>query len=92
MKYLFINDFENISKIIEFGEDFNNIYIVMEYYNNMKEISSFIEYKFNSRVKDNLLNNIFNILIDTLINLHNNDIIHRDIKPQNILYNNLDKI
>ena len=88
---LYINDFENISKIIEFGEDFNNIYIVMEYYNNMKEISSFIEYKFNSRVKDNLLKNIFNILLDTLINLHNNGIIHRDIKPQNILYNNLDK-
>ena len=88
---LYINDFENISKIIEFGEDFNNIYIVMEYYNNMKEISSFIEYKFNSRIKDNLLKNIFNILLDTLINLHNNGIIHRDIKPQNILYNNLDK-
>ena len=63
----------------------------MEYYNNMKEISSFIEYKFNSRVKDNLLKNIFNILLDTLINLHNNGIIHRDIKPQNILYNNSNK-
>ena len=53
----------------------------------MKEIYSFIEYKFNSRVKYNLLKNIFNILLDILINLHNNRIIHIDIKPQKFLYN-----
>lgn len=67
---------------IDFQEDKNNYYIFTEYYGNYITVSEFLE---NYRPSVTELTTILTNLLMGLQTIHDNGIIHRDIKPDNIL-------
>jgi serine/threonine protein kinase len=77
-------DHPNIIKYVSKGSDQNGIYIITEYI----EGSNLKEFIANNRgiVNDKkLINKILKQLLSVLDYLHNHQIIHLDIKPENIL-------
>lgn len=83
LNFLKQNKHDNIVAIYDILRDDTNIYIIMEYCENgnlRKIINNFNE-------TDKIIN-IMKQLIDVLIFLHNNKIIHNDIKPENIVFTN----
>lgn len=73
---------ENILKLYEVIKENNSIYLILELCNR-GDLSMYIK----TNIKDNDLYYSFQI-IKGLEYLHNNNILHRDIKPQNILLHN----
>ena len=74
----------NIVTIYDVGEDHELAYIAMEYLEG-KELATYLEPK-----KQLPLDWILNIAIpvaDALAYAHRNDVVHRDIKPHNIFFN-----
>ena len=74
---------ENIVNVIDFGESGGCYYIVMEYYEGLT-VAELIEQR--SRVP---LDIAVNILLDVCLGLeaaHDKGIIHRDIKPGNVIF------
>jgi len=74
----------NIVTIYDVGEDHDLAYIAMEYLEG-KELATYLEPK-----KQLPLDWILNIAIpvaDALAYAHRNEVVHRDIKPHNIFYN-----
>lgn len=68
----------------------NGVYIMMEYanYGDLDRLNCFMREK-NLNVDRNVIWSIFSQLVDALAYLHRNRIIHRDIKPGNILLNRM---
>ena len=81
----------NIVEMYDVGEDDNNFYIVMEYVEG-KNLKQLLKKRKNLNVNEVI--DIMLQLTDGIAHAHDSYIIHRDIKPQNILIldNNLIKI
>lgn len=75
-------DHPNIPKVIEITEDEDFVFIVQEYVkgDSFKQI-----FKNNEKVSEKLLIFWMETLAKTLNYLHNQGVIHRDIKPDNIM-------
>lgn len=72
----------NIVQIYDVGEDEGNFYIVMEYVNG-KTLKQLIKRRGHLSIPEVI--DITNQLTDGLSHAHDSYIIHRDIKPQNIM-------
>jgi 5'-AMP-activated protein kinase catalytic alpha subunit len=79
LKFIKENPNKNIVKIEQIYEDFNYIYVVMEYL--PTTLTSVLDKKLNDKDK----NEITKQLANGINFLHQNGIIHRDIKPDNIM-------
>lgn len=73
----------NIIKCIDIIEELNYIYIIMEYCID-GDLSNII----GNPIKENIVKYYFGQLVNALFYLNKNNIIHRDIKPKNILLKN----
>ena len=82
----------HIVKYYKNFEENNCLYAIMEFMDN-KDMKNFIEVheELNKPIKEETIWNILLQSISALTYLHNNNVIHRDIKPGNIFMNN-DKI
>lgn len=77
----------NIIKLIDYFEDLENVYIITEYSEN-GNLMKFMDSN-RSKISFNTLKNIAYQICEAVCYLHENGIIHRDIKPQNIVVNNI---
>lgn len=73
----------NIIKCIDIIEELNYIYIIMEYCID-GDLSNII----GKPIKENIVKYYFGQIVNALFYLNKNNIIHRDIKPKNILLKN----
>ena len=93
LKAIFLNEalimrqinHRNIVKYIDHFDDNESIYIVMEYYEGTLLDQYLKDFPINDR--DHLYTSIFLPLIGALSYLHKKGILHRDIKPNNIMIN-----
>ena len=78
----------NIIHLFGYFEDNHSIYLVFEFFEGIN-LKVFFQQK-NYYLCENLIINIFEKILEGLVYLHGNNIIHRDITPDNILidYNN----
>ena len=79
---------ENIVKYIETLQTQNNYYFVYEYCNNGTLDDFLKEQMKRGPVTDSWLENVLKQLLKAFKTLQDNKILHRDLKPQNILFNN----
>jgi serine/threonine protein kinase len=88
MKNIMEYDHPNIIKCYDIIEDINVVYIIMEYCDS-GDLSSLL---INKPMNEEYIKYYFRQIIDALKFLHGKNIIHRDIKPKNILLSNNKKI
>lgn len=85
LKYL--NDVDNISKVLNFGIYKNLQYLVMDIYeNNLHDYMMLNE--FDLKFKINLCKTILKIIKS----IHESNVLHRDLKPENIMLNDENKL
>ncbi len=82
-------DHPNIIHLYEVYETENSVYLVMELYRG-KSLSDFLERV--PIVEEGLASTIMTGIISSLKYLKREKIMHRDLKPQNILFKNKDKV
>ena len=75
-------DYPNIVKIFEFFEDSQFIYIVMEFIKGGSLLAGIIKQK---RFSEETTATIVRQLLSTLNYCHVNEVVHRDVKPENIM-------
>lgn len=73
---------ENICTLYDFREDNSFFIIVMEYIDGI-DLCEIIENK--SKLTEKEAQSIFSQLVDVLLYMHTNNIVHGDIKPENII-------
>lgn len=87
---------ENIVKYISIKETISNYYLVLEYCNGGTLLNALNDYMtlYNSAFPEEIVRFIIKQILHGLSYLHNNNIIHRDLKTENILlsYDNEDNI
>ncbi len=78
-----------IVKLIEIINENNNIYLVLEYCNSgtVKDMMNY--FKGYKKDKERILIYYLEQVVNAMIFLSNNKILHRDLKPQNILINSV---
>lgn len=77
---------KNVSKILDYQID-NNVNILMEHVNGI-ELFNYIKYElplFNNNDKTIIIYNISVSLLNIIGSIHLNGIVHRDIRPENII-------
>src|SRR5690625_1331560 len=74
----------NIVNIFDVGEEEDNFYMVMEYVDGLT-LKEYIQQQGPIEVNEAV--DIVKQIISAIAHAHDNDIVHRDIKPQNILMN-----
>jgi len=79
---------ENIVKYYDSSKDENNIYILMEYCNG-KNLRNYIDENANNNtlIQENILYNIICQICTGIGEIHNKNIIHRDLNLKNIFMN-----
>lgn len=78
----------NIVKLFEVIETEKTLYLVMEYINNGEVFEYLVK---NGRMKENIARQKFRQIVSAVQYLHSKNIIHRDLKAENLLLdNNLD--
>lgn len=75
----------NISEIYDYKFNENYMIIIMEYI----EGKELFEYINKYLLKEDIVKNIFYKILCGMKYIHDNNIIHKDIKPENILVNNI---
>lgn len=88
IRALSILDHPNIIKFIDSGVNNNSPFIVTQYFNSKNLYKAILE---NSYEMDQKINICLKIT-DGIIYAHERGVIHRDLKPQNILINDRDEI
>lgn len=83
--YLKLIGVKNIAKILDYFTLENNNCIIIEYYDFTLDKMKFKF--FNCNNYNNYINSIIRIIINTIKEIHNLSILHRDIKPTNICLN-----
>ena len=80
---------QNIIKLIKVDKDKTFYYLFLEYCNgcNLYEYKTFYEQKYHKQLNELYVQKILRQLIQGLEYMHNNNVIHRDIKLDNILLN-----
>ena len=78
----------NIVKYYNLSMDNNNIYILMEFCKG-ENLRSFIDKNMNAQtlIEENILKNIIRQICRGIEEIHNKNIIHRNLKPENIFMN-----
>ncbi|MEK3800214.1 Stk1 family PASTA domain-containing Ser/Thr kinase [Peribacillus sp. FSL H8-0477] len=79
----------NIVSIYDVGEDGDIYYIVMEYVKGLT-LKQYIQKNFPLSIEESI--NIMEQITAAISNAHHNGIIHRDIKPQNILVDEIGNV
>jgi len=89
LKILFALNHQNIIKIIGVEKTINNIYLILEYCNGGTLLDYVTWYKktYNKNIPEEIIQKILKQIIEGLKYMHKNNIIHRDIKLENILIN-----
>lgn len=77
----------NIIKIYEYFEDSKRFFLIMEYIYGQELYDYLCE---REHLEENHVKIIFKQVMSAVTYLHNNNIIHRDMKPENILVEHLD--
>ena len=83
--YLKLKEVKNIPRLLDFFIENNIFYLTIE----LMELN-LIEFKnriYNNNNYLDKINNIFMSIIKTIEQIHNNEILHRDLKPNNICFN-----
>lgn len=75
-------DHPNIVKVFEFYEDDDNIYIIEELCKGGELFDYIIQ---NKKISEKLAAKIFQQILYAVNYCHKNNIVHRDVKPENIL-------
>jgi len=83
MKYLYEHQCRNIPSIYWFGSVNNYMGLVIPFYE-----CSLLQYREMKSITESKLQSIMNKCISILESIHNNMVIHRDIKPQNFMVKN----
>ena len=83
--FLKIFEHENVCKSLTSFEENGNSYFVMKLFNN-KDLYRFLEAnrKLDIKIKEDILWDIFRQCLEGLLYIHNEGVIHRNIKPSNI--------
>ena len=79
--YLLLNH-PNIPKLVDFVIDNNRLYIIMEYVKGM-DLGKYL--LVNGPLNEDMIIHFFVLILDTIAYLHQQDILHLDIKPSNIM-------
>ena len=81
------NNHENIIKVFDIFQDTNNIYIIQDYWK--EDLLTFVINSYNNTIlSEDLVKNIIRQILFGVKHCHDNNIIHNDLKLENILYNN----
>ena len=79
--YLYLSH-PNITKLVDFIEDGNNYYLVMEFVDGVP-LDEYI--KLTGPLSDSEITDLFLQVLDTIAYLHQNQVLHLDIKPSNMM-------
>ena len=79
----------NIIKIIDMKQTIRDFYVVMEYCNggNLKSILNNYILKYGKGFPEEIIQHLMRQIISAMKYIHNQDVIHRDIRLENILVN-----
>lgn len=80
---------DNIVRLIEIIQNSNNMYLVLEFCNSGTVKDMILYFKEYNKNKERIMIYYFEQMTNALIFLSNNKILHRDLKPQNILINSI---
>ena len=89
--YNYLKHISGIPKLLWCGLNNSIYYIVMPFYLGTLKDLLLLQNGDNNQLNDDILH-IGNILLSILKELHNKNIIHRDIKPDNIMFNEHGKL
>ena len=89
LKILFSFNHQNIIKIIGVEKTINNVYLILEYCNGGTLLDYITYYKktYNKNLPEEIIQKMMKQIIEGLKYMHSNNVIHRDIKLENILIN-----
>lgn len=89
LKTLYRLSHKNIIKIVGVEKTINNVYLILEYCNGgtLYDYTQYYKKTFKARLPELIVQKIIKQVIEGLKFMHKNNIIHRDIKLENILIN-----